>query len=695
MRRASRSTDQFNRSIGQASRGAIAGTLAFRGLGRSVAFASAAFLGGAGLTAAIRGSITAATNLQEQTTKTGVVFGDASRSVRLFSENALGLARDQALETASAFGALFRPLGLTGREAASLSIQMTKLGVDLASFSNTPVPDALAAIRSGLVGESEPLRRYGVLLSEARVQQQALATTGKKTAQELTNQEKVLARVALIMGDAEQASGDYERTIGGLANQQRELGKNIRNLQIQLGEALIPEVLRIVKQTNRWLENTENTDKVVQAFTTTLSIFTGVAETTINVIDGLADGFARFSSILDTLTPGRGSRYSLLDLGADLRDAGEAANNNGLLQLLGVLGGGGGRSVTGPDRGPGAVLNQLEALRTGRNLSQQAFGISGGSRAGRFAPKTRGLDAFLPDSVELALAQARTETQERAALGQELVAINRALRRDITHDDRVALEQEKTQIIQAIRSMNEAEARERQQAVNAAKRANEERVRAAKEAMDKLRQTVQDSIPDLALGVPGGPLTVGQVNAALAAREQQAQFRALGLTAAGDPFAPTGQALAGRADRLSERLRGTIFDTDQNRNQIARIRKVLSGQLGALTRETKQRIDEFLRAIEDPLKERGALGDPNFRRVSPNKLARQLGFTGRDATRRAAAILAQIGPGGTAPGGRSQAFGGVNFNAPVTINGITDIGKVEAEAQKRAQARPVVRRGAR
>jgi hypothetical protein len=710
MRQASRSTDRFNRSVGQASRGAIAGTLAFRGLGRSVAFASAAFLGGAGLTAAIRGSISAATNLQEQTSKSGVVFGRAASQVQRFADDALGLARDQALETASAFGALFRPLGLTENQAASLSVQLTKLGVDLSSFSNTPLPDALAAIRSGLVGESEPLRRYGVLLSEARVQQEALTQTGKTNVTQLTNQEKVLARVSLIMRDAQQASGDYERTSGGLANQQRELSKNIRNLQIQLGEALIPVVLKIVKRTNQWLENTENTDKVVAAFEGTLNVFVSTAEVTINVVDRLADAFGGLQSTIDRLTPGQGSHYSLVDLGRDLTDVGRAAKAPSILDLIGVTGGGGGDQVARVGREMRKALDQIERLRTGRTLSLREEGIAGGAVAGRPAPKTRGLEAFIPKAITLELARARTELQERAALGRELAAVNKALRRDITVDDRIALEEEKTQIIGSLRSMNEAEARERKQGLDRAaalakqrledeKRRNRDRIKAAKEARAKLREAMIAEIAvDPGLGFPGEILTVGQVNAAMAAREQVSQFRALGLTATGEAFAPTGRAIAGRADRLTDRLKGTVFDTDANRNKIAQIRKVLSGQFGQLTRETRLAMSAFLDAIEDPLKERGAAGT-GFKKLRPQALAARLGIPLQDLSvlQRRAILqnLATIGPGGTVPAGRSAAFAGTTYvlNNP-TFSGVNDIGKFEAALAKKRRGRANVRRGA-
>lgn len=290
--RAAASSRQFRILGGDLSRlgrGALVGTGALGALGRAATFASTAFLGGAGITFALRASSEAASNLAEQTSKTQVVFENAAGSVQAFANDALGLARDQALETTSAFGALLRPLGLTGDEAARVSIQMAELGVDLSSFSNTPVTDALDAIRSGLVGESEPLRRYGVLLSEARVQQEALRQSGKRSVKELSNQDKILARVALITRDAAQASGDYERTIGGLANQQRELQKNIRNLEIAIGGALNPAIQDSVEALNVWLQDAENQERVTRAVTQAVKDARAVFGAFANVIDGLHD----------------------------------------------------------------------------------------------------------------------------------------------------------------------------------------------------------------------------------------------------------------------------------------------------------------------------------------------------------------------------------------------------------------------
>ena len=121
-----------------------------------------------------------------------------------------------------------------------MSQALVQLAADMASFNNASPEDVLLAIRSGLIGEAEPLRRYGVLLSETRVQQQALVETGKDNVKNLTDQEKLTARYNIILKDTGTAQGDAARTAGSWANQSRKLRANLDDLSAGLGQKLIP-----------------------------------------------------------------------------------------------------------------------------------------------------------------------------------------------------------------------------------------------------------------------------------------------------------------------------------------------------------------------------------------------------------------------------------------------------------------------
>lgn len=285
-----RSLRSSNRELGRFTRGSLVGTGALRQLGRAAAFASLSFVGGAGLVVALKQASAAASSFVEQTSRSEVVFGRAARAVQSWAATAVGatgLAADEALRFSSEFGTILRGLEFTESAAADTSRELVQLGADLASISDTPIPEALAAIRSGLVGEIEPLRRYGVLLSEAATAQEALATTGKTSVQALTQQERAAARLRLIFRQTTLQQGDFARTSDSLANQQRILGSNIRNLQILLGETLNPEILRVVAGLNEWLDDTRNQERVQREFTS--AVRDGVA---------IVEGFAR---ALDTI----------------------------------------------------------------------------------------------------------------------------------------------------------------------------------------------------------------------------------------------------------------------------------------------------------------------------------------------------------------------------------------------------------
>jgi hypothetical protein len=131
---------------------------------------------GLALAAGLAYSVDQASDLNETMNKTKVVFGEAAQSVVDFAEEAsdkLLLSRQAALEAMATFGNLFTSMGYGQEESAAMSERLVLLAADLASFNNVPVADALQAIRAGLIGETEPLRQFGVMLDEASLKARA------------------------------------------------------------------------------------------------------------------------------------------------------------------------------------------------------------------------------------------------------------------------------------------------------------------------------------------------------------------------------------------------------------------------------------------------------------------------------------------------------------------------------------------
>lgn len=185
----------------------------------------------------------AASDLNESLSKVGVVFGDWAIDIEQFAKHAaenLGISRQAALEAAGTFGNLFAALGLGKDKMTEMSMGLVTLASDLASFNNADPSEVLEALRSGLLGEAEPLRKFGVSLSAARIESKALEMGLGDANDELSAGAKAQAAYAIIMEDTTLAQGDFARTADGAANKQRILNAKFDDAKAKLGQALIP-----------------------------------------------------------------------------------------------------------------------------------------------------------------------------------------------------------------------------------------------------------------------------------------------------------------------------------------------------------------------------------------------------------------------------------------------------------------------
>jgi len=117
---------------------------------------------------------------------------------------------------------------------------MVQLAGDLASFNNTPVDDALNALRSGLTGETEPLKRFGVALSDVTIRQEAMLMGFKLTPGIIDPAIKSQVVYSLIMKQTALAQGDYSRTADGAANTMKTLAAKFEDAKVALGDVLMP-----------------------------------------------------------------------------------------------------------------------------------------------------------------------------------------------------------------------------------------------------------------------------------------------------------------------------------------------------------------------------------------------------------------------------------------------------------------------
>jgi len=228
-----------------------------KGIGKEANLLKTAFAG-VGIIAIAKGlqsTVMAASNLSESISKSNVVFGQNAKVVQDWSKTtakALGVSQQSALEAAGTYGNLFRAFGIAEQDSAKMSTSLVQLAADLASFNNTNIDDALLALRSGLSGETEPLKRFGIAINDVRLKEQALSMGLIKTTSGVLPQAiKTQAAYALIMKDSALAQGDVSRTADGLANQLKFLKAGIDDAKTGFGNALLPIVLNVVTVLNR------------------------------------------------------------------------------------------------------------------------------------------------------------------------------------------------------------------------------------------------------------------------------------------------------------------------------------------------------------------------------------------------------------------------------------------------------------
>jgi tetratricopeptide (TPR) repeat protein len=199
--------------------------------------------------AAINSTIQAASSLQESLSKTEAVFGQNADQVKAWARTtsaAFGVNQQAALEAAGTYGNLFKAFGLNDNQAQGMSTTLVELAADMASFNNVPIEDALLALRSGLSGETEPLKRFGVAINDQRLKLKAAELGLGTYTGTLPVAIKVQAAYALIMQDTALQQGDVGRTSDQLANQQKFLAAQVADLRAEFGTAFLPIMLELV-----------------------------------------------------------------------------------------------------------------------------------------------------------------------------------------------------------------------------------------------------------------------------------------------------------------------------------------------------------------------------------------------------------------------------------------------------------------
>ncbi len=256
------------------------------------------------LTLAGKTAINSASDYEENLNKIDVAFGDSSKVVTNWGNNALkqfGLSKNQALESAALFGDMATSMGLSQSSAADMSMSLSGLAGDLSSFKNIGVDQAMTALNGVFTGETESLKTLGIVMTDTNLNAYALEKGFGKTTDQMSQAEKVQLRYAYVMDMTKNAQGDYARTSDGTANSMRTFQGTVDNLMIALGEKLLPVFTPLIQGATGLVESFANADPAVQGVVIGVGALLAVGGPLLIFFGSAAKGISSMITLYGTL----------------------------------------------------------------------------------------------------------------------------------------------------------------------------------------------------------------------------------------------------------------------------------------------------------------------------------------------------------------------------------------------------------
>lgn len=188
-------------------------------------------------------AIDLASDKAEAASKANVLFGESYSVIEDGSRRAataVGMSSGAYIAAAGDVGNLLKNMGIAGQEAAGMSKNMLQLAADVGSFNNADPTEVVEAMGAAFRGESDPIQRFGVFLSAAKVEAKALSMGLKNGKGPLTDYAKAMATYQIILEQTASAQGDFARTADGKANADRINAAKAEEAWTRMGEALMP-----------------------------------------------------------------------------------------------------------------------------------------------------------------------------------------------------------------------------------------------------------------------------------------------------------------------------------------------------------------------------------------------------------------------------------------------------------------------
>lgn len=189
-----------------------------------------------------KAAIDAASDLAEVQNVVDVTFGDGAKQIESWAKTAgrqFGLTETQAKRFTSTLGAMMKSAGMSGDEIIGMSTDLAGLAADMASFYNLDFETAFQKIRSGISGETEPLKQLGINMSVANLEAFALERGITKSFNAMSQSEQTLLRYQYMMKATADAQGDFSRTSDSFANASRRVETALNTINTVGGNLLM------------------------------------------------------------------------------------------------------------------------------------------------------------------------------------------------------------------------------------------------------------------------------------------------------------------------------------------------------------------------------------------------------------------------------------------------------------------------
>lgn len=260
------------------------------------------------ITLPIAGAFTASAKLasdyEENMNKIDVAFGSSSEEVKKWADNArdqFGLSKVAASDAVSAFGALGKGIGLSEGDAAKMSTTLAGLSADLASYFNTGTDESAKALEGIFTGESEALKKFGVVMTDTNLEK--FASDQGLVWKEMDQSQKVALRYQYVLAKTKDAQGDYARTSDGTANSLKTFKAAAEDLGTAIGTQLLPMITPIIQKITEWIQKFSDLDPKTQKIITVIGIIAGALGPVLMIIGTIATGIGSIITLITTVGP--------------------------------------------------------------------------------------------------------------------------------------------------------------------------------------------------------------------------------------------------------------------------------------------------------------------------------------------------------------------------------------------------------